>query len=281
MLCVIKIRVRDLRVADEAWLALASLQRGNPARQDFSAGEIFERVRSVAVHASLRPGVAPHISLHNVANVPANSARHRMFYRTPSGRYRLFRPGDDFHPSRTGKTKPERDELPEQYQELLDWYEKSYCAGGANIRAVGEDPFLAMRGVGQEIWAGVNSDAYVDSLRAGWEFAGRHEPREHGASLPRGGAAATENEKVWARIERHQGQEFKTKRGLSFTHKVEGSNGIWFFRKGKRIERRLRRGEVEKALHKLPLEGPSDIKEFRDSSYLYGLLTDGRIVGEG
>ena len=249
-------------------------------RQDFAAGEIFERVRNEAAHANLRPGVPPHSSLHNVANVPDNSARYRMFYRTPRGRYRLFRPGDDFHPSRTGKTKPERDELPEQYQTLLDWYEKSYCARGAKVWAVGEDPFLAMRGVGQEIWAGVNPDVYVDSLRAGWDFAGRHEPREHSASSPRGVAAATEDEKVWARIERHQGQQFKTKRGLSFTHKVEGSNGIWFFREGKRIEQRLWRGEVEKALHKLPLEGPSDIKEFRDSSYLYGLLTDRRIISE-
>jgi hypothetical protein len=191
MLCVIKTPVRDLRVADEAWLALASLQRENPARQDFSAGEIYERVRTEAAHSTLRPGVAPHISLHNVANVPANSARYRMFYRTPSGRYRLFRPGDDFHPSRTGKTKPERDELPEQYQEFLDWYEKSYCAGGANARPVGEDPFLAMRGVGREIWAGVNPDAYVDSLRAGWDLAGRDEARKRRPASPRSRASGS------------------------------------------------------------------------------------------
>jgi hypothetical protein len=175
---MIKTPARDLRVADEAWLALASLQRENPKRQDFSAGEIFERVRSEAIHANLRPGVAPHISLHNVANVPANSARYRMFYRTPRGRYRLFRPGDDFHPSRTGKTKPERDELPERYQELLDWYEKSYCAGGANVRTVRKDPFLAMRGVGREIWAGLKPDAYVDSLRADWDSAGVNQAQE-------------------------------------------------------------------------------------------------------
>lgn len=177
---MIKAPARDLRVADEAWLALASLQRENPARQDFSAGEIFERVRSEAMHTSLRPGVAPHISLHNVANLPANSARYRMFYRTSSGRYRLFRPGDDFHPSRTGKTKPEREELPELYHELLDWYEKSYCAGGANVRTVGKDPFLAMRGVGRDIWAGVNPDAYVESLRADWDSTGKPGARERG-----------------------------------------------------------------------------------------------------
>lgn len=181
---MMKTLVRDLRVADEAWLALASLQRENPARQDFSAGEILERVKNDAIHPSLRPGVAPHISLHNVANVPANSARYRMFYRTPSGRYRLFRPGDDFHPSRTGKTKPERDELPEQYQELFDWYEKSYCARGTSVRAAAKDPFLAMRGVGQEIWAGMNPDAYVESLRAGWNFAGSNKAQRRGPASP-------------------------------------------------------------------------------------------------
>ena len=182
---MIKAPARDLRVADEAWLALASLHRENPARQDFSAGEIFERVRSEAIHTNLRPGVAPHISLHNVANLRANSARYRMFYRTPSGKYRLFRPGDDFHPSRTGKTKPERDELPEQYQELLDWYEKSYCAGGANVRAAAKDPFLAMLGVGRDIWAGVNPDAYVDSLRVDWDSTGKPDARERGPASPR------------------------------------------------------------------------------------------------
>jgi hypothetical protein len=185
MLCMIRTAARDLRVADEAWLALALLQKENPARQDFSAGEIFERVRSEAIHTNLRPGVAPHISLHNVANLPANSARYRMFYRTSTGRYRLFRPGDDFHSSRTGKTKPERDELPERYQVLLDWYEKSYCAGGANVRAATKDPFLAMRGVGREIWTGVNPDAYVDSLRADWDFAGRPAARKHRPAPPR------------------------------------------------------------------------------------------------
>lgn len=182
---MIRTPARDLRVADETWLALASLQRENPARQDFSAGEIFERVRTEAVHTSLRTGVAPHISLHNVANLPANSARYRMFYRTPSGKYRLFRAGDDFHPSRTGKTKPEREDLPEQYHELLDWYEKSYCAGGANAGSARVDPFLAMRGVGQEIWARVNPDAYVDSLRADWDFAGKLETRKRRAASPR------------------------------------------------------------------------------------------------
>jgi hypothetical protein len=190
MLCVINVPARDLRVADEAWLALASLQRENPTRQDFSAGEIFERVRNQAAHPNLRPGVAPHISLHNVANLPANSARYRMYYRTPTGRYRLFRPGDDFHPSRAGKTKPERDEVPEQYQELLDWYEKSYCAGSANDRAMGEDPILAMRGVGQEIWAGVNPDAYVESLRANWDSPRKDQSRAHRPASARGRRSA-------------------------------------------------------------------------------------------
>ncbi len=31
-----------------------------------------------------------------------------------------------------------------------------------------DDPVLAMRGVGKEIWAGTNADEYVLSLRSNW-----------------------------------------------------------------------------------------------------------------
>ena len=161
---------RSLRVADEAWVALALLHRHHPHRDSFSSREIFETVKKEAAHPDLRPGIQPHVSLHNVANIAANSARYRMFYRTPDGKYRLFRPGDDYHPSRTGKTKPERSDLPEPYRGLLDWYETSYCGNAARGDAAGkDDSFLAMRGVGKEIWRGVDADKFVASLRAGWD----------------------------------------------------------------------------------------------------------------
>ena len=152
-----------------AWIALAVLHRENPDRAAFSAREILEKVKAESLYPGLRAGIQPHISLHNVANLPANSARYRMFYRTRDGRYRLFLPGDDFHPTRTGKTKPEPLDIPEKYVALLDWYERSYCEPAR--RSPAQDPFLEMRSKGKEIWGGIDADRFVEELRAGWEPA--------------------------------------------------------------------------------------------------------------
>src|SRR5216684_1789428 len=48
---------RSLRVADEAWVALALLHRDNPARESFSAREIFEKVKAETAHPDLRPPI--------------------------------------------------------------------------------------------------------------------------------------------------------------------------------------------------------------------------------
>jgi hypothetical protein len=155
-----------IRVADEAWVGLALLQKEHPERESFSAKEILERVKSEAATAELRPGVQVHIYLHNVANLPPNSARYRMFYRLPGDGYRLFRTGDRAHPLRHGKSKPEREELPERYHSLLDWYEQKYSK--ETIMREEDDPILQMRGVGKEIWKDTNADEYVRDLRSNW-----------------------------------------------------------------------------------------------------------------
>jgi hypothetical protein len=272
-----------VKVADEAWIALALLHRENPRRQAFAGREIVDRAKAESAHSYFRPGVQVHVYLHNVANLPANSAPYRMFYRTAEGKYRLFRPDDNSHPSRTGKTKPERLELPEQYHGLLDWYEQTYCECRADQHARGEDdPFLRMRGAGKDIWEGVDADAFVDELRTGWDAMDSQtaeKPRrsEFIEAAPASQSAA----KVWARLVQHQGEEFRTKKELPFKYEIDGSSGIWFFREGKKIPKRLWRGDLEKALAKAPIQRPSDIKECFDSSYLYGLLTDARILGSG
>jgi hypothetical protein len=274
---------KTVKVADEAWIALVLLHRENPRRQAFAAREIVGRAKAEAVHSHLRPGVQVHVYLHNVANLPANSAPYRMFYRTTEGQYRLFRPDDDSHPSRVGKTKPERVELPEQYHGLLDWYETSYCLGvGRKLPRIKDDPFLQMRGAGKEIWAGIDADAFVDELRTGWEVTDSRPAEKPRRTERREAAPASQSAaKVWARLVRHQGEEFRTKKELPFKYEIDGSSGIWFFRKGKKIPKRLWRGDLEKALAKAPIQRPSDIKECFDSSYVYGLLTDARIVGSG
>lgn len=156
-----------LRVADEAWISLALLHRENPKRESFSMREIVDRARREQASPELRPGIQPHISLHNVANLPPNPARYRMFYRLPDATYRLYRPGDHANPARTGKMHPNRSDLPPQYRALVDWYDAEYCS----VRPVCEedDPVLRMSGVGSELWAGVNADEYVNELRRGWD----------------------------------------------------------------------------------------------------------------
>ena len=258
----------EVLVADECWIALAQLHKTHPEKNSFSAPEILDRLRQEKVHSEVRRGVPPHIYLHNVANLPPNSAKYRMFYRLEDGTYRLFRPGDDSHPARRGKTCPNRGDLPSRYHELLDWYEKQYCA--RSVRSVEEnDPVLQMRGVGKEIWADEGGDAFVARERAGWSdnLEGKDAPAASGHRM----------ERVWKRISRHQGEKFYTKSKLPFTYSLEGDSGLWFYREGTRINKKLWRGDLEKAVARCPLDKVTEIKDCFDSSYLFGLLMDPRI----
>ena len=158
---------KSVRVADEAWLALALLQYEHPDRESFSAREILDRVKVEQVHPELRPGVQVHIYLHNVANAEPNSAKYRMSYKLADDTYRLYRPTDPAHPARKGKLIPERDELPQKYHYLLDWYEREYSRKQTPT-SEDDDPILQMWGVGKEIWADTNADDYVRDLRSNW-----------------------------------------------------------------------------------------------------------------
>ena len=86
--------------------------------------------------------------------------------RASKGRRRLFRPGDPCDPGRaTGKDVPRDDEIPPEYGELIDWYRNDYVPDGE--RQV-TDPILSLFGLGKEIWADEDADAYVRRLREGW-----------------------------------------------------------------------------------------------------------------
>jgi hypothetical protein len=212
-----------LLVADECWVALATLHRSHPQRESFAGGEILEQLRSMKMHETLRAGLQPHIYLHNVANVAPNPAKHRLFYRLPNGAYRLFRPGDDYHPARTGKTAPNRRELPSLYHGLLDWYETEYC-GHRTVVPAEEDPVLQMRGVGKELWAEESGDTFVERLRAGW-FA-------ESTSTPN-----TDADQVWDRIVDHAGQPFSTTpEAAPFTYSIEAGRRLAIFRGRDRLE---------------------------------------------
>jgi hypothetical protein len=259
----------DVLVADEAWIALASLHRKHPKRQSFSAAEIMESARREKAHPESRAGLQAHIYLHNVANLRPNSARYRMFYKVGDGTYRLYRPGDDFDPDRKGKMAPHREELPKQYHPLLAWYEKEY-ARQVSTTNDDEDPVLQMWGVGKEIWKDEDGDAFIARERA----ALNDELKSKSASGPFN--ANSKQERVWKRIVAHAGAEFRTARDLPFTYSVEG-NGLWFYRDSKRIEQRLARSEVDQAILLCPVSKTTELSKFRDSSYLYGLLMDSRV----
>jgi hypothetical protein len=162
---------RSVKVADECWIALALLHRENPKRGSFAASEILDRLAKEKVHPEHRAGIQVHIYLHNVANLPPNSARYRMFYRLEDGSYRLCKPGDVSHPDRRGKTKPAFEDLPQRYRNLLEWYETEYCALPSKSLP-SQDPILSARGLGRAIWIGTHGDTFVRELRSGWDAEG-------------------------------------------------------------------------------------------------------------
>jgi len=157
-----------LRLADEVWIITALLHREHPDRDDFSVEEIRERAHAEHATESLRPGFNVHVIEHCVANRAPNSGRYRMLIETARGRRRLFRKGDPYHPAREGsKTVPEPEELPTQYRYLLDWYADEYSAKRSN--AIENDPLLALRGSGREVWANEHADEYIRRLREDWD----------------------------------------------------------------------------------------------------------------
>ncbi|HEX6503338.1 MAG TPA: hypothetical protein VF011_08820 [Terriglobales bacterium] len=159
---------RQIKVADEVWIAAALLHREHPRQADFSVAEIMQRAVHEAGSEPLRPGVYVHIVQHCVANRPPNPGRYRMLYETAPGRRRLFRTGDPYDPAREGaKTTPRSEDLPEEYRKLLHWYREWDAVAGS--RRIEDDPLLALYGSGKDLWADEHADQYVRRLREGWE----------------------------------------------------------------------------------------------------------------
>jgi hypothetical protein len=131
------------------------------------------------------------------------------------------------------------------------------------------DPVLLMLGVGKQLWERESGDKFIERLRAEDLPPAAFETHPQ---LP----AENAPEAVWHRIQTHQGEEFRTATRLVFTYEVEGA-GIWFFRNGRRIERKLSRAQVDKAIARCPLTSTTEIKDLMDYAYLFGLLTDARI----
>jgi hypothetical protein len=171
-----------VRIADGVWIAAALLHREHSERLDFTEAEIAARFLAQGLPRGQHSNtLAAHISSHCVANAPRSRKRsdpgklqggaYRILYETRSGFRRLYRPGDDIHPDRVqtrqpSKAKPKREEIPEKYHSLLDWYE-TWVQGDLSVSGVNyeDDPLLRLRGSGKHIWADEHADEYVENLR--------------------------------------------------------------------------------------------------------------------
>lgn len=151
------------------------------------------------------------------------------------------------------------------------FYQKDRDAPADNSLAA-EDPVLAMLGVGKELWESESGDSFVQRLRSENLPA---PPAAHLSSRPPDNLP----DLVWRRVAKHQGETFHTATRLPFTYQAEG-RGIWFFRDGKRVNRKLTRTQFEIALSRCPLTRTTEIKDLIDYAYLFALLKDVRIRGQ-
>ncbi len=85
-------------------------------------------------------------------------------------------------------------------------------------------------------------------------------------------------EVVWARVEKHAGETFRTVRGLEFTYRVPGKF-LRVARDGRDINRSLSRTNFQKALQAMPAARPGDIRDREGASYTWAILMDPRIRG--
>ena len=80
-------------------------------------------------------------------------------------------------------------------------------------------------------------------------------------------------EAIWANIEKHAGEEFKTKTGIPFTYHMDGTSVV-----PDHTNYPLAKGQFAKAADIKDLRGPGQINfSVRGPSYIYAILTDPRI----
>jgi hypothetical protein len=161
-------------IADRIWVATALLHQQHCLRNDFSRDEIRQKLAKEGLSDGVDRGTLnAHMDQHCVANVPPSSGKYRMLYETtPGGNLRLFRLGDFTWASRYQKRKPskslpKREELPQQYWQLLDWYETWMDQTHTADAPISweDDPLIRLIGSGKHIWADEHADEYVNRLR--------------------------------------------------------------------------------------------------------------------
>jgi len=157
--------MKELSTANLVFLAAASLTREYPERKGFSHQEIRRRAYELEPKSGLSDSaIRSHISTHCVANKKPDPGKHRKLFVNEDGTYRLYRKGDACDPGRRdGPLAPKPGDVPEKYQELLDWYNT------AHGDRPGEDWFAKLRGLGAEEWKKLGGgEKFIRELRSNW-----------------------------------------------------------------------------------------------------------------
>jgi len=119
-----------MTTAIATWLATALLHTENKDRDSFQIKEIFQKIRDEDLIQTSDNTLMAHITVHCVANTKPWPNIHRKLLRVSPGRYRLYKDGDDYHPSREGgQSAPSADEVPVKYRDLIEWYNAKYNVG--------------------------------------------------------------------------------------------------------------------------------------------------------
>jgi hypothetical protein len=160
---------QGVKVADELFIAVALLTKEQPNKRSFSISEILDRAKKEGLgeHRSDQASLKQHAYEHAAANVPPGRGKYRLVFREKDNTIRLLEKSDHVHPDRNGKQWPEADEIPQKYTALVEW-SKDRFAKGSDQSKPWLSELLQLRGVGKEIWKGVNPDNYVNRLRGDW-----------------------------------------------------------------------------------------------------------------
>lgn len=85
----------------------------------------------------------------------------------------------------------------------------------------------------------------------------------------------TDFEDIWNRIAKHEGEIFRTIKGLELKYKII-DNKIYH----NRTKPPILKSDLKRIYEKFPIEKPSDIQGLvRGSAYVYAILSDERISG--
>ncbi len=159
-----------VKVAHELFLVVALLHREMPERNSFTIPEILTRASREGLGESRadQKSLKQHAYEHAAANVPPGQGKYRLVFREKDNSIRLLKPSDHVDPNLNGKQWPLLEDIPERYHELVKWARKRYESSGEKP-ARWLDGLFQLRGLGKEIWQGVDPDEYIRELREGWE----------------------------------------------------------------------------------------------------------------